>query len=46
MIWIYSNPDTGEDGLKVEPAEDPDTGEVTLEAVYAPCLERIFLLDA
>jgi hypothetical protein len=36
MIWIYRNPDTGEYGLKVERAEDPDTGEATLEAVYAP----------
>jgi hypothetical protein len=34
VSWV--NGDTGEYGLKVEPAEDPDTGEVTLEAVYAP----------
>lgn len=36
MIWIHRNSDTGEYGLKVERAEDPDTGESTLEAVYAP----------
>jgi hypothetical protein len=36
MIWIHQNPDTGEYGLKVERAADPDTGEATLEAVYAP----------
>lgn len=36
MIWIYQNPGTSEYGLKVEHAGDPDTGEVTLEAVYAP----------
>lgn len=36
MIWIHRNPDTGQYGLKVERAEDPDTGETTLEAVYAP----------
>ena len=36
MIWIYRNPATGEYGLKVMRAGDPDTGEVTLEAVYGP----------
>jgi hypothetical protein len=36
MIWIYQNPETGEYGLKVERAADPDSGEVSLEAVYDP----------
>ncbi len=36
MIWIYQNPNTEEYGLKVERAEDPGTGEATMEAVYAP----------
>jgi len=36
MIWIHQNPTTGEYGLKVEYAEDPNTGETTREAVYEP----------
>jgi hypothetical protein len=36
MIWIYQNSETKEYGLKVERAEDPETGEATMEAVYAP----------
>jgi hypothetical protein len=36
MIWIYRNPETGEYGLKVERAVDQETGEMSLEAVYAP----------
>jgi hypothetical protein len=36
MIWICQDPMTGEYGLSVQDAEDPETGEVAREAVYAP----------
>ena len=36
MIWVQRNTETGEYGLRVLPAEDPETGDVSLEAVYAP----------
>lgn len=36
MIWICQNPDTGEYGLKVQDAEDPETGEIARDVVYAP----------
>lgn len=36
MIWVVYDPESGEYGLKVEEVEDPDTGDVSLETVYAP----------
>jgi hypothetical protein len=36
MIWVRQDPDTGEYGLLVVEAEDPDSGESSLEAVYYP----------
>lgn len=36
MIWVQRNPETGEYGLRVLSAEDPATGEISLEAVYEP----------
>ena len=36
MIWVQQDQRTGEYGLRVMGAEDPETEEVTLETVYAP----------
>jgi hypothetical protein len=36
MIWVQRDPETGEYGLRVLSAEDPTTGEISLEAVYEP----------
>lgn len=45
MIWIHQNPSTGEYGLKVENAGDPETGEYTREAVYAPYDDEVHGCD-
>jgi hypothetical protein len=36
MIWLERDPETGEYGLQIVDAEDPETGDVTREVVYAP----------
>jgi hypothetical protein len=36
MIWMFRDPNTGEYGLKVVEAEDPETHETSLESVYTP----------
>jgi hypothetical protein len=36
MIWVQQDPDTGEYGLKLERAEDPTTGQESLEEVVTP----------
>src|SRR5439155_21725341 len=35
MIWVARDPATGEYGLRVVDAEDPDTGEMQLASVYS-----------
>ncbi len=36
MIWIQKDPDTGEYGLRLMETEDEETGEISLDEVYAP----------
>jgi hypothetical protein len=36
MIWVQKDPQTGEYGLRVEEVEDEETGDLSLETVYAP----------
>ncbi len=36
MIWIRRDPDSGEYGLRIVDCEDTDTGDVSLEQVFAP----------
>jgi hypothetical protein len=36
MIWVERDPASGEYGLKVVEAQDPDTGQESLEVVYEP----------
>jgi hypothetical protein len=40
MIRLMWDPDTEEYGLKNEQAENPDTGELTLESVYTPFVDE------
>lgn len=40
MIWVARDPATGEYGLRVIEAEDPDTGETQLASVYSPYVDE------
>jgi len=40
MIWVMQDPETGAYGLKIEPAVDPETGDESLETVYAPYIDE------
>ncbi len=36
MIWLHQDPDSGAYGLRLFEAEDPETGETSLEHVFEP----------
>lgn len=40
MIWVQCDPETGEFGLRLMDAEDPDTGDTSLDEVYEPFMDE------
>jgi hypothetical protein len=45
MIWVQRDPVTGEYGLRLEDAVDEETGDVSIEEVYAPYYDDLHGLD-